>query len=57
MDWAIRFKEWRAHAQTVADIAQALAAGAAEAIPNLNCAPGPTRSKLVSKATFGMRKS
>ena len=25
VDWAIRFKEWRAHAQTVADIAQALA--------------------------------
>ena len=24
MDWAIRFKEWSAHAQTVADIAQAL---------------------------------
>ena len=25
VDWAIRFKEWSAHAQTVADIAQALA--------------------------------
>ncbi len=25
LDWAIRFKEWRAHAQTVADTAQALA--------------------------------
>lgn len=25
MDWAIRFSEWRAHARTVADIAQALA--------------------------------
>ena len=25
MDWAIRFREWRAHARTVADIAQALA--------------------------------
>jgi cyclic beta-1,2-glucan synthetase len=25
VDWALRFKEWRAHAQTVADIAQALA--------------------------------
>ena len=24
VDWAIRFEEWRAHAQTVADIAQAL---------------------------------
>ena len=24
VDWAIRFKEWRGHAQTVADIAQAL---------------------------------
>jgi cyclic beta-1,2-glucan synthetase len=25
LDWAIRFEEWRAHAQTVADIAQTLA--------------------------------
>ncbi len=25
VDWAIRFREWRAHARTVADIAQALA--------------------------------
>ena len=25
LDWAIRFEEWRAHAQTVADIAEALA--------------------------------